>query len=122
MKKTYETGLLGEKSAASWLEFNYHMTLLESRYRNKAGEIDLIMRDQESIVFIEVKTRTSSEPGRGLIAVDRRKQQRITRAATLYLIQKGWLNRAVRFDAIEIRNDNVLYIPNAFQPGGMFYR
>ena len=122
MKKTYETGLLGEDIAAVWLEEHYRMRLLETRCRNHAGEIDLIMLDNDYIVFVEVKTRMTAGPGSGLAAVNRKKQQRIARAATLYLLQKNWLNRPIRFDVIEVRKDGILYIPNAFQPGGMFYR
>lgn len=122
MRMTYQTGLQGEQTAAKWLEKNLRMRLLESRYRNKAGEIDLIMQDGETIVFVEVKTRMNAQPGNGLLAVDCRKQQRIARAAVLYLISKGWQNRAARFDITEVTGDGVLHVPNAFQPGGMFYR
>ena len=122
MKHTYETGLLGEDIAAEWLEQHYGMRLLESRYKTKAGEIDLIMLDGDYIVFVEVKTRMTAGPGSGLAAVNRRKQQRIARAAALYLLQKKRFDRPVRFDVIEVRNDGIMHIPDAFQPGGMFYR
>ncbi len=121
MKKTYQTGIDGEQKAAEWLKMHHAMKLLENRYRNKAGEIDLIMLDGDMIVFVEVKTRLTGIPGSGLMAVDRRKQQRIARAAVLYLISKEWLNRQVRFDVVEVSRDDVLHIPDAFQPGGMFY-
>ena len=122
MKMTYQTGVIGEQAAAEWLKEKAGMKILESRYRNKAGEIDLIMLDRDTVVFVEVKTRLHAARGSGLLAVDRRKQQRITRAAVLYLISKGWQNKAARFDIAEVTNDGVLYVPNAFQPGGMFYR
>ena len=122
MKTTYQTGLAGEQTAADWLKRKYGMILLETRYRNKAGEIDLIMKDNETVVFIEVKTRLHAFPGSGLMAVDRKKQQRIARAAMIYLISKDWMNLSVRFDVAEVTEKNVLYIPNAFQPGKMFYR
>ena len=122
MKTTYQTGLLGEQRAAEWLMNHCSMKLLETRYRNRAGEIDLIMLDGETIVFVEVKTRLSGSPGLGLLAVDRRKQRRIANAAILYLIWKGWQNRPVRFDITEVSQRDVLHVPNAFQPGGMFYR
>jgi putative endonuclease len=123
MKQTYETGLSGEQTAADWLQANHGMKALEQRYRTKAGEIDLIMLDQETVVFVEVKTRLSGHAGEGLLAVNKKKQQRITNASILYLLKKGWKNRAVRYDIIEIRQNEVLYIPNAFQPGtGLFYR
>ena len=81
------------------------------------------MLDGETIVFVEVKTRLRAAAGEGLMAVDRKKQKRITNASILYLLKKGWKNRAVRYDIIEVRRDGILYIPNAFQPGGgLFYR
>ena len=123
MKHTYETGLSGEQKAAEWLQTEYGLKLLEQRYRAKAGEIDLIMLDGETIVFIEVKTRLNAGAGEGLLAVDRKKQQRITNASVLYLLKHGLKNRPVRYDVIEVRRDGMLYIPNAFQPGeGLFYR
>lgn len=124
MKQTYETGVSGEERAAEWLRKKHGMTTLEQRYRTKAGEIDLIMLDGETIAFIEVKTRLSASAGEGALAVDRRKQQRITNASVLYLMKKGWQNRAVRYDVVEVRREEILYFPNAFQPGAghLFYR
>ena len=122
MKKTYETGIAGEQKAAEWLRTRYGMRLLETRFRTKAGEIDLIMKDGEVYVFVEVKTRLNAPSGTGLMAVDRKKQGRIARAASIYLMQNRLLNRQVRFDVCEVSADSVLYIPNAFQPGGLFYR
>ena len=122
MKQTYETGLQGEAQAEAYLRDTRGMVCLGRRYRTSAGEIDLIMRDGETIVFVEVKTRRTAAPGEGLRSVDTRKQGRIARAAQIYLMTEHQTNRPVRFDAIEISHGNVLYIPNAFQPGGMFYR
>ena len=120
MKMTYQTGLTGERTAAEWLKKKAGMKLLESRHRNRAGEIDLIMLDRETIVFVEVKTRRTGETGNGLSAVNLAKQKRITQAATLYLMQKNWLRKAVRFDLVEIHGFEVIHIPNAFQPYGKF--
>ena len=122
MKKTYETGLLGESAAESYLRENLGMTCLARRYRTRCGEIDLIMADGGTIVFVEVKTRLRAAPGSGLMAVDLKKQRRIARSAVLYLMEKGWLNRSVRFDAAEITASGIIHVPGAFQPGSMFYR
>ena len=122
MKQTYQTGLAGEQAAAEYLQKQYGMRLIETRCRNKAGEIDLIMEDGGTIAFIEVKTRMTAPRGSGLMAVDLRKQKRVARAAMLWLMEKGFLNRHVRFDAAEVSREEVLYIRNAFQPGNMFYR
>lgn len=121
MKETYLTGIAGEKAAADWLQKQYGMKLLECRYKNRAGEIDLIMLDGDTTVFVEVKTRLHAVRGNGLMAVDGKKQERIARAAVLYLKGKGWTNRSVRFDVAEVTSTEVIHIPNAFQPGGMFY-
>ena len=122
MKTTYTTGILGEQKAEEWLKRKRHMRTLERRYRNKAGEIDLIMLDRDTIVFVEVKTRTNAAPGTGMLSVDRKKQQRIARCAVIYLMENNWLNRSVRFDIAEVSGDNVIHVSNAFQPGAIFYR
>ena len=122
MKQTYETGISGEQQAAEWLIRKYGMKVIEQRCRTKAGEIDLIMLDGETVVFVEVKTRLRADAGIGIMAVDKRKQRRITNASVLYLLRKGWKNRAVRYDIVEVRPDGILYVPNAFQPRGVFYR
>lgn len=121
MKQTYQTGLDGESAAEKWLCENYGMTCLERRYKSKVGEIDLIMSDRGTIAFIEVKTRMNAEPGNGLLAVNRSKQLRISNAARFYLMKSGRLNAACRFDVVEICRGEILYVPNAFQPGGMFF-
>ncbi len=121
MKDTYETGLLGEQTAERYLT-EKGMVCLERRYRTKSAEIDLIMKDRDTIVFVEVKTRRTASPGSGLLSVTPSKQKRIARGAVLYLMSNHKLNALVRFDIVEINRDSVLHIPNAFQPGGMFYR
>lgn len=121
MKQTYETGLAGEETAERYLEAK-GWTCLFRRYRNKGGEIDLIMQDGGTIVFVEVKTRRKASPGLGLMAVDKKKQTRIARAAILYLMTEKKLNAAVRFDIVEVGNNSVIHVPNAFQPAsGTFF-
>jgi len=121
-KQTYQTGIAGERQAEEWLCIHQNMTVLERRCRTKAGEVDLVMLSGETVVFVEVKTRLKAEAGSGMLAVNRTKQQRIIRAATLYLMQKHWLGRPVRFDVVEVHPDRVIHIPNAFQQqGGMFF-
>ncbi len=123
MKQTYETGLYGEKIAEEWLCRQHGMHCLARRYRTKHGEIDLVMQDNETIVFVEVKTRRTGDIGLGLTAVTPAKQKRLIQAATIYLMSRHALNASIRFDVIEVREDeSVLYVPNAFQGHGMFYR
>ena len=120
MKKTYETGLWGEKTAAEYLKTKYGMVLLEHRYRTKHSEIDLIMADGETVVFVEVKTRMSGQTGAGLSSVNIAKQRRITQAATLFLLRNELMRKPVRFDLVEIHGREIVYIRNAFQPYGYF--
>jgi putative endonuclease len=118
---SFITGLTGEEIAQSYLE-EQGMRCLESRHREKTGEIDLIMEEGETLVFVEVKTRFSDGvPGNGLRAVNKAKQKRIAKSAMLYLMKHRWTNRYVRFDVVEVNRDGVLHIPNAFQPGGMLF-
>ncbi len=122
MKKvTYEAGLQGEEIAKDYL-IRKGMRCIETRYREKPGEIDLIMEDGDTVVFVEVKARFSQrQQGFGLSAVTPAKQKKIARAAVLFLARKNWLKRAVRFDVLEINQEQILHIPNAFQPGGMMF-
>ncbi len=121
MKDTYQAGVAGEEAAERYLRKTRGMVCLERRFRCRQGEIDLIMLEKDTVVFVEVKTRRSGAPGQGLQAVNATKQRRITQACQFYLMRRGWLNRAVRFDLVEIHPEGILHIPNAFQPGGMFY-
>jgi len=121
MKTTYETGLRGEQQAEAYLA-GKGMVCLERRYRGPHGEIDLVMRDGDTLVFVEVKTRKNGTSGSALYAVSPAKQRRIAGTAMGYLLKTHQLNSAVRFDVIEITPEAVLHIPDAFQPGGMFFR
>lgn len=116
-------GNAGEREAARYLR-RQGFQIIARRYRTPLGEIDLIARDGECIVFIEVKTRRSSEAGQPFESVDRRKQQQLTRLALAYLKQRGWLEQPARFDVISIvwpESTNVPEIThyrNAFEPTG----
>ena len=119
--ETYETGLKGEEIAAQYLS-EHGMRLLEHRYREKTGEIDLIMEDGDTLVFVEVKARFScTSKGDGLRAVTSAKQKKIAKTATLYLLKHGWMRRSIRFDVVEVGGEDILHVPNAFQPGGMIF-
>ncbi len=121
MKQTYETGIRGEEEAENYLVNKFGMKCLERRYKTKAGEIDLIMLDHDTVVFAEVKTRTTGERGNGMAAVNIAKQKRILKASVLYLLRMGWTNRLVRFDLIEVFNGDIFYVPDAFRPYGNYF-
>ncbi len=115
-EKTYQTGLDGEEQARIFLE-SKGMIFVRSRYRCVCGEIDLIMMDGKTIVFTEVKTRFTGRAGSGLMAVDRTKQGRLSRAAVCFLKETHMTGSPARFDVIEINRDGIIYVRDAFHPG-----
>lgn len=111
--KQYESGLKYEALAEQHL-CQQGMKVIARRFRAEDGEIDLIMEDGETVVFVEVKARPGSAKGAGLLCVTPGKQRRITHAALAFLLKMEWMERLVRFDVVEITRDGVLHIPNAF--------
>ena len=95
-------GRQGEAAAAAYLKERCRYTLLEKNYRSRLGEIDIIARDGQTIVFIEVKTRRTALYGRPSEAVESRKQRKIALVAASYLSRKSWWNRPCRFDVMEV--------------------
>lgn len=74
---------------------------VDSNFRCKAGEIDLIMREADCLVFVEVRYRRNAGHGSAAESIDSRKQRKLERAATFYLQQHGLLERQYcRFDAV----------------------
>lgn len=80
--------------------------ILETNYKNKIGEIDVIALDGDYIVFVEVKARISQKFGHPFEAIDERKQQKIKMVASLYLTTKRKTNAKCRFDAVAILGQN----------------
>lgn len=111
--KTYESGLKYEALAEQYL-CRQGMRPLTRRYRAEDGEVDLIMAEGETVVFVEVKARPRAAKGAGLVAVTLDKQRRMTHAALAFLVQKEWMDRLVRFDVVEITREGILHVPNAF--------
>ena len=107
-----ETGLLGEIRAASYAR-RHGMRILSRRYRAGRDEIDLIVREGECLVFIEVKTRPHGRIGDGARAVNGEKQRHIRTAARQYLALHPWQGE-IRFDVMEISAAGLRHIKNAF--------
>lgn len=106
-------GRIGENEAVSYLKKKGY-TVACRNYKNVFGEIDIIAKDGEYTVFIEVKTRTSEEFGAPSEAVDYRKRQKYVKIAEAYLAAKGLTYTACRFDVIEIENGKINHIKDAF--------
>lgn len=112
-KSTRETGTDYEKAAGYFLEQKGY-EILKYNYRCSAGEIDLIARDADNIVFCEVKYRSEETAGTSLEAVDERKQHTIFRCAKQYLAENGLSDAFCRFDVLGIDGTKVSHVEGAF--------
>ncbi len=114
---TTSIGRHGEEQALRYLKEKGYK-LLAKNYRSGPHEIDLILLDGETIVFAEVKTRSSLRFGTPGEAVTAQKRRFLTAAAEAYLAEHGLLDAPARFDVLEVyRSDgHVRQIENAF-PG-----
>ena len=108
-----DKGARGEEIAASYLEdLGYkilHRNLRLSRY-----EIDIVCRDSDCLVFVEVKHSTAGGFGHPATWIDDRKQEKLRLAAELYLKEYGISDMDIRFDAVTINRGEVEHYKNAF--------
>lgn len=90
--------------------------ILDMNFYGRFGEIDIIARDGETLVFAEVKYRKSERFGNSLEAVDTRKQKKICQTA-LYYLARHHISDSVpcRFDVIGITGEEITHIKNAFE-------
>lgn len=109
-------GFAAEETARQYL-IAQGLTFVESNYRCRLGEIDLIMRDKDYWVFVEVKARASNNYGSALESITYNKQQKLLKTASLYLLTHQLQDKArVRFDVISIEGTppQLNWISNAF--------
>ena len=117
MYNNVEVGSYGQKLAERYIsDEGFH--IIERNFRCRSGEIDLVARDGDYIVFIEVKYRRSLEYGYPCEAVGYHKQRHIKRVAQYYIMIKNLNNQDFRFDILEIidnaENPEINLIKNAF--------
>ena len=112
----------GERIAEEFLTL-CGLEVVDRNVRVGRGEIDLVARERDTLVFVEVKFRTGSAFGGPLAAVSPKKREDVARAAAGWLARRGLLGHAVRFDVVgltwtpggpELR---VEYVPNAYAGG-----
>ena len=106
-------GRAGEKRAADFLKKKGYK-ILETNYKTHIGEIDLIVQDGDTTVFVEVKTRINDEYGAPSQAVNIKKQEKYYKVATEYLVRAKKMDSPCRFDVVEIENGQINHIFNAF--------
>ena len=95
-------GASGERLACRFLRRNGYKILYRNFKGRRGGEIDIVCRDGDTLVFVEVKTRTSEDFGRPLEAVDRQKQRQISRGALAWLRMLDNPDIVFRFDVVEV--------------------
>ena len=115
MYKRHETGKKGEELACKFLIKNNYQIIIRN-FRSKMGEIDIVAKDNDEIVFIEVKTRRQKEYGLPAEAVNKRKRTHILLVAEYFLMINNMENIFCRFDVIEIficnKNTKINHIKN----------
>jgi putative endonuclease len=99
--KPQPLGRKGENLAASYLR-EQGWEILERNYRTRLGEIDLVCRDHDSIVFVEVKTRVSADFARPDESVTQHKQAKLRRLVEEYLMRHNLESSDVRFDVLGV--------------------
>jgi putative endonuclease len=113
-----ELGKKGEELALRFLKKRGYR-IIEKNYVCKMGEMDIIAKEKDTLVFIEVKTRTSMAFGPPQLAVTRFKQRQLSKVALYYLKEKRLENVKARFDVVAIllvqKGEEIELIKDAFE-------
>ncbi len=115
-----QTGRRGEKQAERFLKKAGYKIIGRRVRCGKHDEIDLIARQDDTMVFVEVKTRKTETYGRPAAAVNRDKRRKLSRAAVTFLQKRKLQPPTIRFDIIEVISEppEIRHIENAFQLEG----
>lgn len=111
MYERHEVGKIGENIATKYLE-QIGYEIIQRNFECKQGEIDIIAKDKEEIVFVEVKTRANTLYGKPKEAVDTIKKKHIYKSAEFYIYIKHLENLPVRIDVIEVYKKKEKYFLN----------
>jgi putative endonuclease len=117
-------GQRGEDAAAKFLR-KLGYIIVARGHRDRIGEIDLVVVDGRTVVFVEVKTRTSQDAGHPADAVDENKQRKLTKLALAYMKRHDLLECSARFDVVAITwpdarsRPKIEHYKNAFEPIGV---
>jgi len=112
-ERKHNIGQKGEVLAKRFLQKQGYK-IITTNYGNKLGEIDIIALEKDTIVFIEVKTRSNNYFGLAKEAIDKHKKQKIAKVALYYLRRHCKEDIKARFDVIAIDNDKIELIRNAY--------
>lgn len=111
-KQNKKLGKRGENQACKYLKKSGY-SILERNYKNPFGEIDIIAQKEDTVAFIEVKTRLNENYGAPSEAVDKKRRFKYIKGAEYYFLGKQ-IDFTVRFDIIEILRGEINHIENAF--------
>ncbi len=107
-------GQRAEQAAEGFL-LRQGLHLVERNFRKPFGEIDLVLKDHETLIFVEVRKRSHRGFADGAESIDRRKQQRLLRTAEAYLQDRHW-SGPVRFDVVVLdAHDRIEWLQDAIQ-------
>ncbi len=115
-----DLGLQGERLAEAFLK-NCGLRPLTRRYNTPVGELDLVMRDADTVVFVEVKTLRDDRFIEPHEHVGRAQQRHLIKAARWLLERKHWMDRPCRFDIVgvvlpDVGEPRIQHFPDAFKP------
>lgn len=115
------TGRIGERQAEKFLK-KAGFKVIARNVHVGYDEIDLIARQGDTLIFVEVKTRKNEDFGRPAAAVNRAKRKRLSRAAMHFLKKRKLRPPYIRFDVVEVIGDqqDIRHIQNAFQLEGRY--
>lgn len=103
-----------ERIAGNYLE-HLGYEILEYNFYCRTGELDIVARNGNYLVFVEVKFRKNMAKGHPFEAVSLQKQKAISKCALFYMKKRGLLDMPVRFDVVGILGDEIQVIQNAFE-------
>lgn len=114
MENPSHPGEIAEKNACAFLK-KHGLQLVTQNYRGRFGEIDLIMKDKDDIVFVEVRYRHGSDFGSAAETIDHKKRKKIMKTAMQFLQQQNLFDKiGCRFDIVGIDQQQISWIKDAF--------
>ena len=116
MKSTTDKGKHAEGRAAAHLE-SLGYVIVERNARTAGGEIDIVAREGDELVFVEVRSRADDSTGGAEDTVGPAKRRRVARAAAAYLVERNPHRATCRFDVIAITGDAIEVYRDAFRLG-----
>ena len=125
MAQHNDTGKLGEKLAAEYLE-KVGFTVFDRNYNFEKAEIDIVAYIPEELHFIEVKTRSNTEHFKPEEAIDEDKKKNIFKAADFYLYEKQMVTLPAVFSVVSValddpENPDIKLFEDVFRPGSSFH-